>query len=1020
MLDKRIINTAVAGVTPSACTTDTVQILDGVPLESVATYQLDGNANDLTTNYNGTWSGTEAYTTGQFGQAAVFDGSSSYISLTQPVNLSTDDFTYSFWINPATNTGYGAPLAQYGGINATRNFYSYRMGSTEKITFGLVSTGGAFNQIISTGTTPLNQWTHVALVRDSSTQKIYLNGQLSGSLSNTTTTSTSSEPFLIGSTNENVAEFFNGSIDQVRIFNTALSADNVATLYNETVATASNTYINLPSLVAYYKMSDATDETGSYDGTPTNVNFNVAGKFGNAGEFNGSSSDIQLPDGTTGTGALTISMWVKVNNVAGTAKSLFQFGPDAGTNVESFISSNTLFFRLTVGGATDYFLNDGGSKVLEDTWTHVVFVHPNTTTVNAAKLFVNGIEVAQGTQTAAVTRPTTGQFIGQRQTNSLHFDGSIDQVRIFNRAITEEEVETLYNEVQCVPDIVPTDYFNTVLYTGNSTNDQSVTEVGFQPDFVWIKSKNTGTGTSYHGLWDSVRGTGGHLYSSLINAETNTPNRLYSFDLDGFSLGNGVDPEYIGNNNYVAWNWKAAGAPTATNSAGAGNVPTAGSVKIDGADSTTALAGTIAAKSISANTDAGFSIVKYTGNNTAGATVGHGLYSPPELIIYKRTDVAANWIIKSSILGVDNYLIFTTDQSFPDSGVFWNSTLPNSSVFTLGNSASVNVGNYIAYCFHSVDGYSKIGSYVGNRPSTNTIVTGFRPAFVMIKDSTNSGEDWIIVDNKREGASAPTKVLYPNTSGLEDSYTVINFTSNGFTVGDTGLANTSGATIIYLAIAEEVFVPDNFFNDDSTVATYKLDGDAGDDSGNGYNGIDSNVTYAAGEFDLAGVIGAGKVGNSATQSSILTNYFEVNVGSISLWVRRNGNSIEQEYLTNTVGGFSDLGTAILINGSQLRVYVNGTAINTSGLNIGDGNWHHIALTWNLPAGGTNVTLYVDNVPVNTASVGVGGWTGNSRTALRLGHYTFTNTNNGFSGSIDQVRIFNRALDAGEVTQLYNE
>jgi len=165
----------------------------------------------------------------------VFNGSSSYITLTQPVNLSTDNFTYSFWIYPTTNTGYGAPLAQYGQSSAARNFYSYRQGSTlGKIVFGLISTGGAFYQLTSEGTTPLNQWSHVVFVRDSSTQKIYLDGQLSGTLSNTTTTSTSSEPFLIGDTNDTFAgEFFTGSIDQVRIFSSALSAGNVTSLYNE-------------------------------------------------------------------------------------------------------------------------------------------------------------------------------------------------------------------------------------------------------------------------------------------------------------------------------------------------------------------------------------------------------------------------------------------------------------------------------------------------------------------------------------------------------------------------------------------------------------------------------------------------------------------------------------------------------------------------------------------------------------------------------------------------------------------
>jgi len=179
------------------------------------------------------------------------------------------------------------------------------------------------------------------------------------------------------------------------------------------------------------------------------------------------------------------------------------------------------------------------------------------------------------------------------------------------------------------------------------------------------------------------------------------------------------------------------------------------------------------------------------------------------------------------------------------------------------------------------------------------------------------------------------------------------------------------------------------------------------------NGSTQKIT---GYIRKGAIIGGTKTGTSATQSSIFTSYYETNIGSISLWFRRNGSSGELEYLTNTVGGGSTLGHAILINGSQLRVYVNGTAINTTGLNVTDGNWHHVVLTWNLPASGTNVNLYVDNATPLTASVSVGSYTGNSTTSLRLGHYT-SQSNNGFSGSIDQVRLFNTALNSTQVGEL---
>jgi hypothetical protein len=329
---------------------------------------------------------------------------------------------------------------------------------------------------------------------------------------------------------------------------------------------------------------------------------------------------------------------------------------------------------------------------------------------------------------------------------------------------------------------LPGDHFNTVLYTGNGST-QSITGVGFQPNLNWIKARNS---PEYNVLHDVLRGANNRLFSNTTDAETTAPT-MTSFDSDGFSVstdGGTYSATNANGTTYAAWNWKANGS---------------GSSNTDGTITST----------VSANTTAGFSIVSYTGTG-ANATVGHGLTQAPEMVIYKRRDAVANWIIKSSVFGVDEYLIFTADQKYSDSGVFWNSTLPTSTVFSLGNSLSVNGSSatYIAYCFHSVEGYSKIGSYTGNGSADGPFVyTGFRPAFVLIKD-TGSAEQWQMVDSARDTYNVVDSVLFPNSSGTEASAssTYRDFLSNGFKVRTSDLSqNGNGRTYIYMAFAESPF-----------------------------------------------------------------------------------------------------------------------------------------------------------------------------------------------------------------------
>jgi hypothetical protein len=336
-----------------------------------------------------------------------------------------------------------------------------------------------------------------------------------------------------------------------------------------------------------------------------------------------------------------------------------------------------------------------------------------------------------------------------------------------------------------LPDVavVPSEHFNTVLWTGDGGSNRAVTGVNFEPNFVWIKSRSI---TGYGLLFDAVRGANKKLYSSLTNAEFSDTDALLSFEADGFNVGddNGTNQNSA---TYVAWNWKANGS---------------GSSNTDGSITST----------VSANTDAGFSIVSYTGT-ASNATVGHGLSKAPEMVIAKNRSDGSYWIVGTDDLtSWSRYIPLNLTNAETNAPTQFNSTAPTSTVFSIGTNADVNGSghNIIAYCFHSVDGYSKVGSYTGNSNADGTFVyTGFKPAYVMRKRSDSTGH-WFLNDNKREGynGSGSNDVLYPNGSYAEGDADRIDLLSNGFKVRTTdGDVNTG--TIIYIAFAS---VPFKFSN----------------------------------------------------------------------------------------------------------------------------------------------------------------------------------------------------------------
>jgi len=332
----------------------------------------------------------------------------------------------------------------------------------------------------------------------------------------------------------------------------------------------------------------------------------------------------------------------------------------------------------------------------------------------------------------------------------------------------------------------PSDYFNTKLYTGTGSS-QSITGVGFQPDWTWVKARSINYDQN---LFDAIRGTEKRLKANATSAEDTVSGSVTAFGTDGFTVGSdaGVNAN---TETFVAWNWLGANG-TASNT--------------DGSITST----------VSANTTSGFSIVSFTGTG-ATATVGHGLGVKPDLIIAKNRTDAVDWYVYHSSLGATkNLRLNQTFAELTESAV-WDNTEPTTSVISVNNANGTNGSskNLIFYCFAEKKGFSKFGSYVGNANNDGPFCfTGFKPALV-IKKRAEFGADyrgnWQIHDNKRgeyfPGNVVNNRIDHTNNAESGGDDLGFDFLSNGFKVRTGNVNyNPSGEKVIYIAFAESPFV----------------------------------------------------------------------------------------------------------------------------------------------------------------------------------------------------------------------
>ena len=569
---------------------------------------------------------------------------------------------------------------------------------------------------------------------------------------------------------------------------------------------------------------------------------------------------------------------------------------------------------------------------------------------------------------------------------------------------------------------IPSENFNTVLWSGNDAS-QAITGVGFQPDFVWIKRRSS---SEPHALYDSVRGINEQLESnSSAQQATNTApyEGFTSFDSDGFTVGNNGATNRVPNT-YVGWSFKGGGAPTATNSASTGAMD-ANSVSLDGdlqSAYTPSGSPDIYPQKMSINTKAGFSIVSYLTNGNNSARVPHGLGVTPKVVLIKKYNSSGSWhFMTTAIDGSFDDLILDSTNGASNSSL----TAPNNDTFA-AESGTTSVG-HICYSFCDVDGYQKIGSYIGNGSANGPIVEiGFEPAFLLIKQTNTSGNNWVIYDNKRDPINARYKYLSPNNTDAEGSdnlpnYPIVNFLTNGFQIAGTdGRVNTSSGTYIYLAIAAD---------EDTTTPTL-----ANSFKTNLYTGTGGAQLTIGGHLN-----GAAQFNGTSSRIQLSGAPFGDNntIKCISGWFSLSGDTNTSDhpchiYSVSTSGSpipwfHITVWTASYNYIACTRRQSTGNEATAKGYftpgTLLEG-WHHVAVQ----LGSTEIEIYLDGRKLPTDDSLTGNATNTSW--IDYGNYSGTivcqigksreNTPKYFKGSIDQVRFYDAALTSSQITELYNE
>lgn len=758
-----------------------------------AFYKLEGNFNDETGNYNGTansatWGDAQD---AKFGSGCFYgDGASRYGLLPR---IMDSNFSWSFWV-------------RFDNTNVNSRYFGVESGSIDPDLVFQITDGNFGAYLGSTLGAEYNlfqpeamKWYHIVAV---SGVGIYVNGNLiySGNIQQPG----SGGHIGVGCDGMDIGEvgYLDGAIDQIRIFNRAITSTEVAKLYNEggylpdigkDVITGTIEF-ELNGISANNVVPDSpTNNFPTWDSTHTIYDSRLTEYSHGALRFRAASGN-----GLSATATQVVpteGKWYFEHMCEQVSVSTTPYILVSSANGYASYRANGQIWIDGASVATVDSINDGDIiGVLTDVDNTQVTFYKNGTSVYTASPSgsLSHGEIRAYVARGASSYPPGDSYItnfGQdptfcgRKTPSTTYSDISGRGQFYHSVPTGAKAICTTNYPD--PTIVPKEHFTSVMWGGNQGTQ--VIQTGFQPDFAWLKSNVSGWGHSWIDVTRTTNPAGSssfpRLSSNLTAAELQNGG-ITSWGTDRVVL-NG-DAGYMNRYGHMisGWFWKG-GNGTVTNT--------------DGTFTAT----------VSANPEAGFSIMKYNGNQNSGNTVGHGLNQAPEIVICKAIDEVTNWSVNGSVgslaYGVNKLVLQSASGVSGDT----NEVIDvNSTTITLGSStATNNQGNMVAYAFHSVPGFSKIGTYSANGNDGPKIVTGFQPAWVMVK-RMDSTEEWMIIDTTRDETNDGSEHrLFANTdSGWSDA-AAMDIHSNGFKMTRTGegTGNVTGGTYLYIAFAEQPF-----------------------------------------------------------------------------------------------------------------------------------------------------------------------------------------------------------------------